>query len=87
MSDWQHIGVLVAPILSTLESTRNAAQNVEYDREMCQKKSEGPGASNTPTPLEHNQPIKEVGAMSRCGQYRDSIANFNQNKEEHAGRS
>lgn len=51
MNGWQHIGALVAPILSTVESTRNAGQSVDSDRVLCHEKDEGPGASNTPTPL------------------------------------
>ena len=51
MTGWQHIGALVAPILSTVECTRNAVQNVDSGRVLCHEKDEGPGASNTPTPL------------------------------------
>lgn len=87
MTGWQHIGALAEALVERAKSPANTAQSVDSDRVLCQKKSEGPGASNTPTPLEQSQPNEEVGAMSRFGQYRDSIANFNQNKQEHAGRS
>ena len=51
MSNWQHIGALVAPILYTVESTRNAGQSVDSDRVQCQKKSGPKGVGSTSTAL------------------------------------
>lgn len=58
MSNWQHIGALVAPILSTVEPTKNDGQYIDSERVLCQKKSEPRRCYNT-------RPALDIGNLTR----------------------